>query len=79
MGPTGFAGLNAAVKQRLVMKHESLRPLMSQSLLKMLILLGLKEAVALRDATPLDLKTKQNFKLNWQYKYKYSYTQWIPV
>lgn len=57
MGPTGFFGLNAAMKQRLVLKHESLRPLMSQGLLKMLTLLGLKEALVLRDATPLDLKT----------------------
>lgn len=57
MGPTRFSGLNTALKQRLVLKHESLRPLMSQSLLKMLILLGLKEASALTDATPLDLKT----------------------
>lgn len=57
MGPTRFSGLNTALKHRLVLKHESLRPLMSQSLLKMLILLGLKEASALTDATPLDLKT----------------------
>lgn len=63
MGPTGFFGLNAALKQRLVLKHESLRPLMSQGLLKMLILLGLNEALALTDATPLDLKIKHNFKL----------------
>lgn len=63
MGPTGFLGLNAALKQRLVLKHESLRPLMSQGLLKMLILLGLKEDLAITDATPLDLKTKNNFKL----------------
>lgn len=57
MGPTCFAGLNTALKQRLVLKHESLRPLMSQSLLKMLILSGLKEAFVLTEATPLDLKT----------------------
>lgn len=57
MGPTGVFGLNVAVKQRLVIKHESLRPLMSQGLLNMLILLGLKEALVLTDATPLDLKT----------------------
>lgn len=56
MGPTGVFGLNVAVKHRLVTKHESLRPLMSQGLLKMLILLGLKEALALTDATPLDLQ-----------------------
>lgn len=64
MGPTGFFGLNAALKQRLMLKHVSLRPLMSQGLLKILILLGLKEALALTDATPLDLKNKCNtFKL----------------
>ena len=63
MGPTGFLGLNAALKQRLVLKHVSLRPLMLQGLLKMLILLGLKEAPAVTDATPLDLKTKSTFKL----------------
>lgn len=57
MGPTGFLGLNAALKQRWAMKHASLRPLMSQSLLKMLILSGLNEAVAETDATPRDLKT----------------------
>lgn len=63
MGPTGFLGLNAALKQRLVLKHESLRPLTSQGLLKMLILLGLNKALELTDATPLDLKTKCNLKL----------------
>lgn len=63
MGPTGFLGLNAALKQTLVLKHDSLRPLMSQGLLKMLILTGLKEALDVTDATPLDLKTKCNFKL----------------
>lgn len=63
MGPTGFLGLNAALKQRLVLKHESLRPVMSQGLLKMLILLGLKEDLAVTVATPLDLKTKRNLKL----------------
>lgn len=56
MGPTGFLGLNAAVKQRWALKHTSLRPLMSQSLLKMLILSGLKEALVVTDATPRDLK-----------------------
>lgn len=56
MGPTGVLGLNEAVKQTLVLKHECLRPLTSQSLLKMLILSGLKEAVAVTTATPLDLK-----------------------
>lgn len=56
MGPTGLLGLNVAVKQRLVSKQECLRPLMSQALLKMLILSGLKEPEALTVATPLDLK-----------------------
>lgn len=63
MGPTGFLGLNAALKQRFVMKHESLRPLMSQGLFKMLILSGLKEALAVTEATPLDLETKCSFEL----------------
>lgn len=62
MGPTGLLGLNVAVKQRLVLKQESLRPLMSQALLKMLILSGLKEPAALTAATPLDLKTEYNKK-----------------
>lgn len=62
MGPTGLLGLNVALKQRLVVKQESLRPLMSQALLKMLILSGLKEPAALTAATPLDLKTEYNKK-----------------
>lgn len=62
MGPTGLVGLNSALKQRLVVKHECLRPLTSQGLLKMLILSGLKEALGLTDATPLDLKPKCNSK-----------------
>lgn len=57
MGPTGLLGLNVAVKQRLVLKQEYLRPLMSQSLSKMLILSGLKEPAALTVATPLDLQS----------------------
>lgn len=57
MGPTVFLGLNEAVKQTLVMKQECLRPLTSQSLLKMLILSGLNEAVAVTTPTPLDLKS----------------------
>lgn len=56
MGPTGFLGLNSAVKQRLVLKHVSWRPLILQGLLKMLILIGLKDAVAVTFATPLDLR-----------------------
>lgn len=63
-GPMGVFGLNAALKQRLVVKQKSLRPLMLQGLLKMLILLGLKEALALTFATPLDLKHKGNLKLS---------------
>lgn len=58
MGPTGFLGLNAAVKQRLVTKQVSLRPLMLQALLKMLILLGLKLALVVTTATPLDLENR---------------------
>ena len=45
------------------MKHESWRPPMLQGLLKMLILSGLKEAVAETDATPRDLKIKCNLSL----------------
>lgn len=60
MGPTGFLGLNAALKQRWVLKHTSLRPLMSQALLKILILSGVKEASVETDATPRDLKKVQN-------------------
>lgn len=62
MGPTGLLGLNVAVKQRLVLKQECLRRLISQALLKMLILSGLKEPAALTVATPLDLKTEYNKK-----------------
>lgn len=58
MGPTGLVGLKVAVKQSLVVKQEYLPPLMSQALLKMLILSGLKEPAALTVATPLDLKTE---------------------
>lgn len=58
MGPTGFVGLNEALKQMFTLKQESLRPLMSQSLFKMLILSGLKEPLAVTTATPLDLKSK---------------------
>lgn len=57
MGPTGVLGLNEALKHSLVLKHGSFRPFISQGLSKMLILSGLKEAVALTFATPLDLKT----------------------
>lgn len=63
MGPIGFLGLNAALKQSLVTKHVSLRPFMSHGLLKMLILSGLKEAVVETDATPRDLKIKSNSQL----------------
>lgn len=44
MGPTGFRGLNAALRQRWVLKQDSLRPPTSHGLLKMLILSGLNEA-----------------------------------
>lgn len=71
MGPMGLAGLNSALKQRLVLKHECLRPLASHGLLKMLILSGLKEALGLTDATPLDLKPKHNSKslMNFYHSY----------
>lgn len=62
MGPTGFLGLNSAVKQTLVLKHVSLRPLMLHCLLKMLILFGLNEALTVTFATPRDLKRMCNFK-----------------
>lgn len=54
--PAGVAGLNAAVKHSLVSKHECMRPLMLQGLLKMLILSGLKEALTVTDATLRDLR-----------------------
>lgn len=59
MGPTGFLGLKVGLKQRLVVKHDTLRPLTSQDLLKMLIFSGLKEAVAESVATPRDLRDNQ--------------------
>jgi len=62
MGPTGFLGLNEALKHSLVLKHGSIRPLMSQGLLKMLILSGVKEALAVTVATPLDLENKVSLK-----------------
>lgn len=68
MGPTGFFGLNWALKQMWVLKHECLRPLTSQGLLKMLILSGSKVAARLTEATPRDLRAKHNpviFQWTW--------------
>ena len=61
MGPTGFLGLNEALKQMLALKQKSLRPFITQFLVRMLILPGVNEALAVMTARPRVLKAKTTY------------------
>lgn len=55
-GPTGFEGLNTALKQTLALKQDTIRPARLHDLLRMVIRSGVNVTRAVTTATPLDLE-----------------------
>lgn len=59
-GPMEFDGLNAALKQTLALKQDTIRPPKLHDLLRMLIWSGVNVTRAVTTATPLDLKPQRH-------------------